>query len=154
MSSSHVSEAEKSIKFALADGRLSKTDADIMREFLADARAVNGISEDGGWRVQWIGTTNRGTDPLGGSENHLKVSRHRRSQRGPTGAWHRRSPHRSSGADYLPRMDCGWPIPPVGRLGARADPAGGGAGMRPNLSKRVTSDDCKGCGRCCEVFEI
>lgn len=26
--------------------------------------------------------------------------------------------------------------------------------MKPNLSKRVTSDDCKGCGRCCEVFEI
>lgn len=26
--------------------------------------------------------------------------------------------------------------------------------MIPNLSRRVTSGDCKGCGHCCEVFEI
>lgn len=26
--------------------------------------------------------------------------------------------------------------------------------MNPNLSPRVTSDDCAGCGRCCEKFEI
>lgn len=26
--------------------------------------------------------------------------------------------------------------------------------INPNLSTRVTSEDCKGCGRCCEIFEI
>jgi len=26
--------------------------------------------------------------------------------------------------------------------------------VTPNLSKRITSDDCRDCGKCCESFEI
>ena len=40
------SNAEKSIANALADGRFSVQDAAAARDFLADARAVNGVSQD------------------------------------------------------------------------------------------------------------
>jgi Fe-S-cluster containining protein len=26
--------------------------------------------------------------------------------------------------------------------------------VKTNLSNRITSEDCKGCGKCCEVFEV
>jgi site-specific recombinase XerD len=41
-----VPNAERSLAAALADGRISETDASIVRDFLADARAVNGISQN------------------------------------------------------------------------------------------------------------
>ena len=33
------------------------------------------VTDAGTWQVQWIGQTNKGTEPLGGGENSMTVSR-------------------------------------------------------------------------------